>query len=455
MGQDPSIAQTKDLADADRCSELAQFAGIVGEEHVTPDPQACAALAIDGIAPKCVVYPGSEDEVAAVLKRAAERELAVVPCRNSTKLTIGNPPRRYDLALSLKEMNRVWRYEPADLTISVEAGMKFGDFQRFVGRNRLWLPLDPPGGAKASIGGILATNASGPLRLAYGAPRDMALGLRVATTEGRVVKTGGHVVKNVAGYDLTRLLIGSYGTLGVIVEASFKLYPLPLARSTFVLGVGFLGSVGELRRAIQHSPLTPMRLVMLNAEAALLARGERPAGDRREVWIEVGGSDRVIGRYRDELGGMAKQAGATFREEPASTAEPLWAKIADFHSTLPAGASHVTLRAVLPPARTEEFLTRAEAQSGNVAEFAQAGTGVVHLCLLEPPADRLHSVLERLRALAIALGGWLVIEKCPAEIKGKIDVWGAPGDDFGVMRKLKQAWDPKGILSPGRFVGGL
>ena len=244
------------------------FAPVVGESHVLTDETARAAYGIDGQTPKCVVLPSSAEEVAAVLRMCAEHNLAVIARRNGTKLGSGNPPRRYDVALSLKEMTRVWNYEAGDLTIVVEPGMKLGDFQRYIGQDHLWLPLDPFGGAKASLGGIMATNCAGPLRLFYGTPRDMVLGLKFATTEGKVIKSGGRVVKNVAGYDLGKLLIGSHGTLGVIVEASFKLYPQPAERATFVMPAGKLGIARDLRRKIQTSPLQPLRLVLLDSAAA-------------------------------------------------------------------------------------------------------------------------------------------------------------------------------------------
>ena len=137
-----------------------------------------------------------------MLHYASEHHLAVIPRGNGTKISMGNPPRRYDVALSLAELNRIIHYEPADLTISVESGMNFGEIQNLAGRSGLWLPLDPRGGAESSIGGIIAANAAGPLRQGFGGPRDMVLGLKIATTDGKVVKTGGRVVKNVAGYDL-------------------------------------------------------------------------------------------------------------------------------------------------------------------------------------------------------------------------------------------------------------
>ena len=211
-------------------SVRAELAALAGTSHALTDIAACATLAVDGKAPDCAVAPFSAEQVAAVLHYASTHQLALIPRGNGTKLSMGNPPRRYDVALSLGELNRVIHYEPADLTISVEPGMTFGAFQELVGRSGLWLPLDPRGGAGSSIGGIIAANAAGPLRQGFGGPRDMVLGLKIATTDGKIAKTGGRVVKNVAGYDLGKLLTGSCGTLGVIVEASLKLFPKPPER---------------------------------------------------------------------------------------------------------------------------------------------------------------------------------------------------------------------------------
>jgi glycolate oxidase FAD binding subunit len=444
-----------------------ELAALLGESKVTSEPAACAAFAVDGKSPACVVYPPSPEQVAALLRYAADHELAVLPCRNATKLDTGNPPQRYDIALSLKELNQVWHYEPADLTISVEPGMKFGDFQYFVARHRLWLPLDPRGGAKASLGGIVATNSAGPLRLRYGSPRDMVLGLKVATTEGKIIKTGGRVVKNVAGYDLGKLLVGSYGSLGVIVEASLKLFPLPAERATFILRAGTLATARDLRRRILHSPLDPLRLTLLDPWAATLVRaGSREPGEAREheVWIEVGGSTRVIERCEQEVRDLGRAAGSPpqrLARTETGEAEKFWARIADPAAWLKdAYPDGVVLRTTLPIASTEEFLNRAqqevESESVGLAGLAQVGTGMVTLCLLEPKRAREFSGLVlRLRRAAEDLGGALIVEHCPWEFKSGIEAWGSAGDHFEVMRRVKGVWDPKGILSPGRFLGGL
>lgn len=439
----------------------AELSAIVGASRVVTDAETCTALTVDGKTSQCVVYPESQEELAAVLRCGADHELGMIPCRNGTKLSVGNLPRRYDVALSLKDMNRVWHYEPPDLTITVEPGMEFGDFQHFVGRDGLWLPLDPPGGARSSLGGIVATNAAGPLRLAYGAPRDIVLGMKIATTEGKVLKAGGRVVKNVTGYDIGKLLIGSYGTLGVIVEISLKLFPLPPQRATFAIPVGTLGIGRDLRRRILQSPLTPARMVMMDAAGAQHATAgsaERSAKEP-ELWLEMAGSTRLIERCEREVGDMAKAAGAAVRRVEPDRAQDAWGRITDLRAWVGDSSPRaVILKATLPDSASEELMSRAEQEAtgekAQLAAFAQLGVGVVRFCVLSDPApSALVGLIRRLRDATQGLGGALIIECCPPGVKRELDVWGTPGDDFAVMRKIKETWDPKGVLSPGRSVG--
>jgi glycolate oxidase FAD binding subunit len=452
---------------------LQTFASIVGDSRVITAPETCAGFAVDGVTPQMVVYPASAEQVAEILRYAAANDLAVIPCRNGTKLGIGSPPRRYDVALSLKDMNQVWYYEPDDLVVSVEPGMKFSDLQHLLARHRLWIPLDPAGGDRASVGGILAANTAGPLRLHYGGPRDMVLGMKIATADGQIVKTGGRVVKNVAGYDLAKLLVGSYGTLGVIVEATFKLYPQVLNRATWAIDPGTLATAREIRREILCSPLRPLRMVLLNAQAQRLL-GREIAGSRVTsaseasfpIWIEAGGSDRVIGRYFDDLGALATKHNTSLHRLEGEAAAQIWECIADFGLWLMREQQiQVVLRAALPAASGEDLLERVEKESRtagyDLAGLVQMGVGIVELGLIatESPAPSLDpavpALIQTLRHAAVTLGGTLVVTRCPADLKSKIDVWGLPGDDFEVMRKLKAAWDPKSTLAPARFVGGL
>jgi glycolate oxidase FAD binding subunit len=427
------------------------------------EPGMCAFFAVDGVAPACVLSPSTPEQVAELVRSAADRGLALIPWGNGTKLGIGAPPRRYDAALCLRDLNRTTYYEPDDLVVSVEPGMSLGTLQQMLSERRLWLPLDPAGGDRATIGGILAANSAGPLRLRYGGPRDTVLGMKIATTDGKIVKTGGRVVKNVAGYDLAKLLIGSYGTLGVIVEATFKLYPQIAARATWTIEIDSLARAREFRRRLLASPLRPLRAVLLNAAAcARLESGDRErAGNcRAAIWIEAGGSERVIARYESEISALAGEVNAEMERVGSSEAEKRWNRVADFGNWMHRECqSPLVVKAALPIAAAEEFLERAQRdtlpEGGDVIGIAQLGVGVVELGVgsrtPNPEPTPSPASVERLRQLARDLGGSVIVTHCPAELKSEIDVWGPPDDDSGVMRKLREAWDPKSTLAPGRM----
>jgi glycolate oxidase FAD binding subunit len=439
---------------------ITQLAAAVGGEHITFERPACAAFSIDGMVPRCVVYARSGEHVAATLKRASENGLAVVPCGNATKLSIGNLLRKYDVALCLKQMNQVRRYEPDDLTVTVEPGVRLGDCQEFLSRNRLWIPLDPIGGAASTLGGIAASNASGALRLRYGTPRDMLLGMKIATAEGKVIKTGGRVVKNVAGYDLSKLMIGSCGTLGVIVEINLKLYPLPFRRASRCFRATNLAEAREFRRKTLDSPLSPLRMALLDEGGAVVARGaelDPPPQEGFEIWIEFGGSEAVIRRSLQIVEEIAAAAGVTEYRLEERVADEGWNRLADFGAARN-GAESVLLKALLPIAKVEEFIGfckhGAKAASAACACCGQLGAGVVYISLTQEGLN-LSALTLRLREHAAREAGALVVLHCPSTMKRDMDVWGTEADDFPLMRKLKESWDPKGTLSPGRFLGRL
>ena len=447
-------------------SAQSELAAIVGSAHIDADQAACQAAAVDGVVPKCVVSPQSAEEVAAVLKCAADHDRAVIPFRNCTKLEIGNRPKRYDIGLSLKVLNRVWYYEPDDLTMTVEPGIKLGDLQRLLARHRLWLPLDPPGGEGASLGGILAANASGPLRLSYGTARDMVVGMKIATADGKLVSTGGRVVKNVAGYDLSKLLIGSFGTLGVIVGINLKLFPLPDGMKTFALCVPTLDMARDLRRKIVHSALTPIRMVYVDCSGGLqpsTGQGLQIAApsDKPFLLMQAAGSKRVLERYSSTLNELTSVTGTRLEDVDDTQAANVWEWVSDFRLRVAAKVSDaLVMRTSVLMSSAEDFVAAVKGECER-AQFGadlvvQSGSGVVQVCVhgfdSDEPAVKL---VEQLRKAAMAQQGALLVERCRAELKDRLDVWGLPGDACQIMRELKKAWDPKGTLAPGRFVGGI
>lgn len=388
-----------------------------------------AECAVAGLTPSLVVSPSTVDDVAAALALANDAGAAVIPWGAGGRMHVGMPPERYDLALDLRRLDRVVEYEPADLTVTVEAGIALDDLQRRLGEHGQWLPLDPPRGPHDTVGGLLATNASGPSRHRYGTARDLLIGIRVALPAGELVKAGGRVVKNVAGYDLGKLHIGALGTLGVIVQASFKVAPLPAASADVHLDAP-LSDVMSITSRLIEARLAVESLVVSKAAGA----------SAWDLHIRFAGSAAAVERSQRELVGLA----------------PNKAESSDVHLgatlTLVQSGTVVLRASVLPTTVTETCLATAAI---GAAVVAYPTAGIVYGAW--PDAGSVSAdALRDLRSHAVESGrGALILERGPVELKRTLGVWGNPRADFALMRHLKDEFDPKRILNPGRYVGGL
>jgi glycolate oxidase FAD binding subunit len=370
--------------------------------------------------------------LAGVLKEANASGLKVAPVGGGTQLDLGMPPTHLDLAVETVGLNRIVEYEPADLTVTVEAGMRLTELQRILGENGQFLALDPPLEDLATLGGIIATNASGPLRFAYGSARDLVIGTRVANPDGTITRAGGRVVKNVAGYDLNKLYIGSLGTLAVVVELSFKLAPIPPAVATLSGTFPEAGAARALLGQVVRSPLSPLA-IELNGS--------------REVVFRVGGYPRAVERQVRELSELiAAYAG--------QAAEADWDALCQKRQQ--ARRREVVLKAAAPISASMAVVEILERNLGDLEPmvWAHAGNGVANAACNAPVDAR---VLGATRAEVRALGenASLVIERCPVPLKSSIDVWGQPGPSVALMRAIKARLDPHGTLNPGRYVGGI
>ena len=433
----------------------ADLVQIVGEAGLLPNDQ-MNRYVIDDFGPQAVVFPASTHEIQDVLSYAAAGELSVIPAGNGTKLDIGNLPERVDLVLSTSRLDQVLEYEPADLTVTVEAGIRLAALQAKLAEHGQYLPLDPPYADRATIGGITATNSSGPSWLRYGATRDQVLGMRVVQSSGMVVKSGGKVVKNVAGYDLNKLYIGSFGTLGVITEVSLKLQPLPEIERTALLTFKEIGPAVNVALEISSSQLLP---IFLN----LFVNGV-PFTEIAEPCLLIGldGHPETVEWQIDHVETMAKQNGAIgvgvyegqrqqeLRASMCAFPEGGWAS--------PIVMSRVNLRMT----DVEAFINTATSNGGPplVQVMGLTGNGIVYVAFSDfpdgdVPAQHIADTLTNLRDAAANVGGNLIVESAPTALKRQIDVWGPVGRSFELMKAIKAKLDPIGLLNPGRFVGGI
>jgi glycolate oxidase FAD binding subunit len=377
------------------------------------------------------IHPRTPEELAGALAAAGARKQTLVTGGHFSKDLLGGPLEPAAGALSTRCMTRLLHYEPRDLTISVEAGMPWADLTGLLASNRQMIPLDPPFAAEGTVGGVIAANLSGPRRKLYGTARDLVIGMKFVTIAGEIVQSGGMVVKNVAGLDMAKLLIGSLGTLGVIASVNFKLTPMPAIERTFLLPFDRLESAIAARDALLKSYLQPQSVDLLNPEAA--------AALGRRSWtlaIQAGGKEAAIERYEREIAGLGD--GVAF--EGADERE-LWTLVREFAprfcKTNPTGA------VVRASCKLSEL--KAVLETGGGPAIARAGSGVVYTGFPDAAAAADWAALAAKR-------GWKpVIEYAPRDRKSQLPLWPAPGQDLEIMMRIKQMLDPDRLLNRGRY----
>ena len=431
---------------------LDKLQSIVGAEHILAGV-GLSPYVIEGRTPDVAVRPGSVDEVRAIVALAAEADIPVMPWGGGTAAAVGSPPARTGLVLDLRRLNRILEHEPGDLTVTVEAGVTVAELQTALGRARQWLSLDPPDADRATVGGVVAANASGPRRHLYGTPRDLVIGVMVVAADGALVRGGGKVVKNVAGYDLPKLFVGSYGTLGVLVELTLKLRPLPDEERLVAVTFDALKDAALAARAIGPSDLIPTAIELLDGDAG------RAAGLVGPVSLVVGfdGLPEQVEWQTAELARLAKTfGGRDVRSLPCETWPRLGIAARQAFET-PAATMRLSILPTQVGDTMEQGASAARARGFASAWSAHAGVGVVTAALAATSAEReltsLASVVRDWREIAHGNGGYATLEWAPLALKATVPVWDDIGAAARIMKRIKDQVDPKNILNPGRFVG--
>ncbi|MBI1849755.1 MAG: FAD-binding oxidoreductase [Planctomycetes bacterium] len=436
---------------------------LIGQEAVRTQG-GTGAWSVDLRAPFAVVTPADLREITEMVKLANAEGLQVAPAGNGSWLHLGNIPERVDMVLRTTKLNRMVEFEPRDLTCTVEAGMSVVDLQKLVAVHGLFLPLDPPFGLRATVGGLAAANRYGPARLRYGTMRDWVLGATLLHADGSTSKAGGRVVKNVSGYDLTKLYIGSLGTLGVLVSLNLKLAPIPENRIA-LLGLAPSASAvdGFLKEVRRLTPLQPAAFVAvdaaarkdLHADAGPLAE---PGPDAFAVAVRFADTAEVVEWACNETRRMAAAHGFVEAGEPLTGEKEakFWTAISDF----PVPWGKIVLRATTLPGQLLPFAAKARdavrAASLEPAMLLHPALGVTYLRLARPPKiETAAPLIEAVRKIAAEGGGNVIVEAAPPAVKERIDVWGEPAESIEIQRKIKQLYDPNRIFNRGRFLGRI
>jgi glycolate oxidase FAD binding subunit len=382
--------------------------------------------------------PTSPEELAETLKSSADASRTINILGRNSKRCMAGPILPADVTLSTTSLNKILLYERDDLTISVEAGMQFDALQKFLRRERQMIALDPPFSEDATVGGIVASNVSGPMRRNYGTARDMVIGMTFATLEGKLIKTGGMVVKNVAGLDMGKMMIGSFGTLAAITSVNFRVHALPEATQTFLYSSSDPDAIMEThRRVIRETQLRPTSLDILSPPASA-----RVDGRGFVLAIRAAGSPKVLERYERELAGSQVIRG----EDESAWWKCMTEFPADFLRRQPGG---VVIRLGTPLTEIRALL---KLVSGTVVCRAGSGVSYVYLSSWRPAPPVLATAAER---------GWTaVVEHAPDEIRTAQELWierrtAGSSAAFVMMEKIKRMFDPANLLNRSRLYGKL
>jgi glycolate oxidase FAD binding subunit len=468
-------------------ASFSRLESLVGSSAFIAAPDKVAAYAIDGIAPSVALQPASAEEVAEIVKFAVGEKLSIIPSGARTKTRIGLSPARYDIALDMTRMNRIVACDPGDLTLSVEPGLFLRDLHRELGKHGHTLPLGAPFMTHATIGGTIASGVDGPMRQLYGTARDFVLGMEFVTGDGAIGKSGGRVVKNVTGYDLHKLMIGSLGTLGILTKINFRTFPAPQLLRGFVAQFSSAQDAAALRDSLAASPLRPLTFEIFSPSTAdLFARQQSSQPDpltwpggifSAQAWntaISFSGNEAVLDRCESDLRKLAEGAGAThftrIGAEPTSKemlhVGAVFTHVREFVPiALESSPAATVLKISVLPEHLEHALCAAKhaADDHSLPWAAMArSAGIIYMALLPAAGasgDHIKSSIataaHRIQTDIARLNGHATIPWCPAEWKSALKIWGPDREDLPLMRKVKSVFDPHGIFAPGRFVGGI
>lgn len=464
-------------------------------DWIKSDPETLSAHTVDGLVPKAVVFPETLEQLSGLVKVAQKENWALLPWGSGSKMGVGYPPSRLNLVVSTTRLNKIIDMDTANLTVTAQAGVRFRDLQISLAgeENRCYLPYEdpttvsdepvcsdrehmgcfipmmPPYSQSATLGGIIAANSSGPVRLLYGLPRDMVLGIRYVAPDGEIIGLGGKTVKNVSGYDMCKLMIGSRGSLGILGEMTLRLLPLPERLGTCLFSFSSLDEASGFVDQVFETSLLPSAVELLNwrSNGLLVEEGAlKIDGKGYAVAVALEGFGEAVERMGTEIKEMASASGAEnnvyLSDEPHRI---FWDAYSNLVSRLSQGYPEmVSLRLNYPlsryldVSRLVESLCKEQALPHALQVHAGSGITMIHL-LLEPgdakSGDRAVSVAKRLLEECESMGGNLVVERASAQIKGQLPIWGAPPQDLALMKRIKEQMDPFGLFSPGRFVGGI
>lgn len=435
-------------------SRIAEISKMVSSFHVPGSGEADCSIPEFGFSPEIILYPETVEEISRILSFASRSGIRIFPFAGGTKLFLGNPVGEVGAALSLSRLCRVLFHEPSDMVSTVQCGMEVREFQKAVGRESQIFPVDPPLlDAGATVGGLVSSNLCGPMSTRYGTCRELILGVKAVRADGEIINVGGKVVKNVAGYDIPKLMVGSLGTLCVLAEATFRLYPRQHFSRTLVLGFDNHASCSRAARAILAADVVPACLEILD-EGLSGEFGMATQGAKRTILLRFDSFEEAVAEQIKQVRETISGEGAAFIEMDDECSKDLWAAAREFPFSAEAGFSS---RLALPVTASVEVLSDIES--------SPALSGVTALCLSRPArgvtlvsvngeSEQAVNAARFLENLADSLGGRIMFSGIRPELRERVRAWGDFGESLLLMKNIKQRFDPGDILPGEKIFGG-
>jgi glycolate oxidase FAD binding subunit len=409
---------------------------------------------IDGFGPLPLVRPASVHDLGELIHEAVASNTALYPVGGQTHISLGNPPTKLGQAIDLRGLAQIIDFPARDMTVTVQTGITVKALREILARENLRLPIDVAQADRATLGGILATNISGPRRYGFGTLRDYVIGISALNDEGREFNAGGRVVKNVAGYDICKLLVGSLGTLGIITQATLKLRPLAEHHAVITLGCES-AHLEALLACLHESRTRPVCIDLLNQTATRMVFAQANHAAAETPWTVLVGYEGNFDAVGWQVQQLVKEVGTQcqLQAQVDATAQPFWDALVEHAVTSSAG---LAFKANLLPSATAAFCQNVDRAPNRPALCAHAGNGIV---FGQWPAgltmEQAGSMLTAWRELAVKGQGRVIVSASPSEWKKSLSVWGPASSDAWLMREVKAKFDPHGIFNPGRFVDGV
>lgn len=433
---------------------LTELAKTIPDQHIHTDTESLNYYSVKGTKPSAVVAPSSVEEVSELVRFCRSQGLKLLPCGNGTKLQRAEKPLRVDIALTLRNLDQLVHHARDDFTATAQCGMTLGNFQKEIGRTNQLLPLDPPHIRNgATLGGIIATNDYGPSRPGYGTCRELLLEIKAVRSDGKLIKGGAKVVKNVAGYDIPKLYVGSLGTLGILVESTFRLYPVSAYSKTIVICLNDRENAGDIVRNIRNANIIPTSTEVTNSLLTSKITGFGSSGEESTcgIFVRIKNIEQAVEDQINKIEYILDPAIPRYLIN-GEEEQLLWENIRDFSFSY--GNSSFVLRASVLLNNVLRLINYTDeiAQNLNTRIHCSGnftnGTVIIHL---EGDLRDQLMATHLLRSHVDSLEGNLDILKCPEAASGEIDIWGNMGSSISIMKKIRQNFDPEGMFVPERM----